>query len=392
MICIASLFNRKARLWKEGRKNLFDKLRSVAADDTIWVHCASLGEFEQGRPLIEKIKEKYPRYKILLTFFSPSGYEIRKNYPLADAVTYLPLDTRRNAKRFISIVKPTKAYFIKYEFWYFFLKELKKNNIPVYLVSANFRENQIFFRWYGQWYKKILFLFTHIFVQHASSAELLKRHGIAHCSVSGDTRFDRVCEIAARAKEDTAIEVFKQNKSVLIAGSTWPEDEKLLVRLINECANPLRYIIAPHEIHPFHLDALQAALTKRSVRYSQAINQKKIDADVLIIDNIGMLSSLYRYGTIAYIGGGFGKGIHNILEAAVFGMPVLFGPRYHKFNEAIELAQEGGAFPVDNYAELTSRVNLLITHPDQLARAGEIARHYVQKNKGATEKIINSTF
>jgi 3-deoxy-D-manno-octulosonic-acid transferase len=391
-LCLASLFNLKARQMLSGRRNLFKILKSKLApfSNIIWVHCASLGEFEQGRPLIEAIKEKYPQYKILLTFFSPSGYEIRKNYQLADAVSYIPLDTKRNARRFINIVKPVKVFFIKYEFWFHFLNRLNKENIPTYLVSANFRKDQVFFKWYGAWYRNILQFFSHIFVQNDSSLSLLNKHGITGVSVSGDTRFDRVHIISQLTKNNPTVELFKNNKPVFITGSSWPEDEKLLTRLINECNNGWKYIIAPHEISPAHIEQLQIGLTKKSIRYSQQ-SLKSDEYDVMIIDNIGMLSTLYQYGNIAYIGGGFGSGIHNILEAAVFGMPVLFGPNYQKFNEAKDLIEEGGAFSVSDFESLKYHVNFFITNPDQLVETSKISLGYITKNIGATKIILEKT-
>ncbi len=393
-IFIASFFNKKARLWIKGRKNLFKDLRNNIGDakNIIWVHCASLGEFEQGRPLIEVIKEKYPKYKILLTFYSPSGYEVRKNYKYADFVSYLPLDTPLNAKKFLSIVKPEKVFFVKYEFWFYFLKNIHDTKIPVYLISAMFRKNQLFFKGYGRWYRQSLFFFRHIFVQNDSSRYLLSKVNYDHVTVAGDTRFDRVHEIASNVTKNSMVELFKMNHPVLIAGSTWPEDDDLLVQFINECVNSWKFIVAPHVIDHSHIEHLQMRITKKSILFSESKDAHLADYDVMIIDNIGMLSSLYQYGNIAYIGGGFGKGIHNILEATTFGMPVVFGPNYQKFNEAKELIDAGGAFSISDFGGLKRFVHFFMTNPDSMKEAAVICSNYVKNNVGATQKILKETF
>ncbi len=390
-ILVASLFNRKARLWIKGRKGIFDKIREkVRSENNIfWFHASSLGEFEQGRTLIETIKNKNKSVKILLTFFSPSGYEIRKNYKTADYIFYLPLDTKKNALKLIKSVNPTKVFFIKYEFWYHYLNQLEIKNIPVYLISANFRQNQVFFRWYGGWFRKILQKFTHIFVQNKKSESLLKQIGIDNVTVTGDTRFDRVAEIAKQTKRIEITEKFRHGSQVIIAGSTWDKDEEILVEFINSSSTDIKYIIAPHEIHESSIQRIIKSINKPVIRFSSATLANINDYRVLIIDNIGMLSSLYRYADIAYIGGGFGAGIHNILEAATFGLPVVFGPNYGKFQEAVDLVESGGAFPVNNYSTLKIQIENLLGKSGK-NEAGKIAREYVLKNQGATRKIIHT--
>jgi 3-deoxy-D-manno-octulosonic-acid transferase len=393
LIAAAAFFgNPKARLWINGRKHLFEKISAdlKAGERRIWIHAASLGEFEQGRPLIEKIKEQYPDRKIVLTFFSPSGYEVRKNYNGADYIYYLPSDTPRHARRFIDLIQPEKVLFIKYEFWYNYLSALKNRKIPVYLCSAIFRKDQIFFTWYGGWFREILTFFDHLFVQTEDSRKLLLSAGFHHVSVAGDTRFDRVFAIASQARQIPEVMSFVGNHRSFIAGSTWEPDEDLLSRYINETSLPLKYIIAPHEIQASHIERLEKSITKRVVRFSQwKQNQEKEDFDVLIIDNIGMLSSLYQYAQVAYIGGGFGKGIHNILEAATFGLPVLFGPNHGKFQEAVDLIKEGGAFPIDHYDHLKDKLDQFYDGSSLLEEAGRTAAQFVKRNTGATEKIIS---
>ncbi|MBL7112759.1 MAG: 3-deoxy-D-manno-octulosonic acid transferase [Bacteroidales bacterium] len=392
-ILIASLFDRKARLWIAGRKNLFVQLHSAIgpSDQIIWFHCSSLGEFEQGRPVIEKIREVAPEKKILLTFYSPSGYEIRKDFQGVDYIFYLPLDTRNNAQRFIRIVKPEMVYFIKYEYWYHFLKELEKNQTHIYLISAIFRKDQIFFKWYGKWFRRMLKSFNHLFVQDDDSKQNLAHIGITNVTVSGDTRFDRVFSIAGKSKQYPGIEAFTSGMKSLIMGSTWPGDEELLIRYINENSLPLKFIIAPHEVHESNIRRIENRIEKRTIRYSNLENSDPETADVLVIDTIGILSSVYQYGTVAYIGGGFGKGIHNILEAATFGLPVIFGPHFSRFKEAHDLIHLGAAFSVSNYDELHQNLTPLITRKNILQLASDKARNYVVLNKGVTDKIIAGT-
>ncbi len=388
-ILAASVFNPKARLWIRGRKNLFSRLQEKAGKGPlIWIHAASLGEFEQGRPVIEEIRRRHPEYKILLTFFSPSGYEIRKHYDGADLICYLPLDTGRNARRFISLVKPVMAVFIKYEFWYHYIHQLNRNGIPVYLISGIFRSDQVFFRWYGSWFRKILFSFNHLFVQTDASLKLL--HGIHanHATCAGDTRFDRVLQIASATREIPQAAMFKGDGPCLIAGSTWPGDENFLLPYINAYRGSAKFIIAPHEVQEDRIQGIARQLKKSCIRFSQAGDAKTGDYQVLIIDNIGLLSSLYRYGDIAYIGGGFGKGIHNILEAAVFGLPVIFGPRYSKFSEAVELLQLGGACSFSSMDDLKTTMDRWLGDKEERSGPGKISGDFVRRKAGATDLII----
>lgn len=393
---LASLFHPKARLWVNGRKNIFDQLKLKLSKfdrehSVIWFHCASLGEFEQGRPLIERYRSLHPQSIILLTFFSPSGYEIRKNYSGADVICYLPIDTPACSKRFLDIVKPSAAIFVKYEFWFNYLDELKKRKIPTYLVSGIFRDKQHFFKPYGAWFRKQLGSFSHFYLQDKHSEELLHSIGFANTNVVGDTRFDRVSEIAKSVKQFPWIESFKGSSAIIVAGSTWPQDEELLSEL--EFKN-YKLIIAPHEINENHIKSIETVFRKRNIkciRYSNVSENNIHDAQILIINNIGMLSSLYQYGTIAYIGGGFGKGIHNILEAATFGLPVIFGPNYQKFAEAVELSNLGGAFSINSKADLEKVFHLL--HDEQVLKtASHISKYYVESRTGATEKILISIF
>jgi 3-deoxy-D-manno-octulosonic-acid transferase len=392
-ILIASFFNPKARLWIRGRKDVFRQLQEkVKNDPLIWIHAASLGEFEQGRPVMEEIRRRYPAYKILLTFFSPSGYEIRKHYNGADYVFYLPRDTRRNATHFVNLVKPAMAIFVKYEFWYHYIHQLSKSNIPVYLISGIFRPDQVFFRWYGSWFRKILFFFTHLFVQTEESLKLLHSVKVNHATQAGDTRFDRVLQIASAIREIPVASAFKGDIPCLIAGSTWPDDEKFLLQYVNETKNQAKFIIAPHEVQEEHIQRITGQLKKSYVRFSQAEESNVNDFQVLIIDNIGMLSSLYRYGDVAYIGGGFGKGIHNVLEAATFGLPVIFGPRYKKFSEAVELVQMGGACSFSVMEDLANRLDHWLEDSEGRSKMGKISRDFVHRNAGATEIILNRIF
>jgi len=389
---MASLWNRKAKLWLEGRKNIFERLNSAhPTPDSrlIWMHCSSLGEFEQGRPILEKLKSRYRDVKILLTFFSPSGYEIRKNYKGADYVFYLPIDSAGNAKRFFEIVNPGLVLFVKYEYWYYYLQECKKRNIPLLMISAIFRKNQPFFKWYGAFHRKMLGCMKQFFLQDETSKKLLQSLQINNLTVSGDTRFDRVSEIAESAEQLPIIEQFCENKNVIVAGSTWPEDESIIKKAINS-DNSLKLIIAPHEIHEKHLKEIKN-LFPGSILFSQLTTDYSsvINYNCLIIDNIGMLSSLYRYATITYVGGGFKNGIHNILEAAVYGKPVIFGPEYGKFREAVELIQYGGGISINNSTELKNCINNLLTDRLYCKETGKKSFEYVRKNKGATEMILS---
>src|SRR4051812_16168865 len=364
-IRFASFFNAKAKLWIDGRSGIFQQLKlkiQSSPSPVIWVHCASLGEFEQGRPIIEKLKKDHEDIKIVLTFFSPSGYEVRKNYTIADHVFYLPLDTPANAKKFISIVKPTAAFFVKYEFWFNYLTELKNNAIPTYLVSGIFRPDHYFFKNYAAWFRSQLTAFNHFYLQDEQSQKLLNSIGYKNTTVAGDTRFDRVSEVSKNIKNIPIIELFKQQNPLFIAGSTWEPDEELLSGFDFEAAG-FKLIIAPHEITEARIQFLLSKFKDKAQRYSQVNEETIKTTNVLIIDNMGMLSSIYQYGTVAFIGGGFGKGIHNILEPAAFGLPVLFGPNYKKFEEAKELVHLRGAFVVNNGKDLQSIIQLLTRSP-----------------------------
>lgn len=400
-IRVASLFNSKAKLWIEGRKNIFEKLQtqlptpnsklSTPKSKLIWFHCASLGEFEQGRPLIEKIKKEQPETKILLTFFSPSGYEIRKNYTGADYIFYLPMDTPSSAKKFIEIVKPEIAIFVKYEFWFNYLNELKKQHVPTYLICGIFRKDHYFFKNYGAWFRKQLNAFTHFYLQDESSLNSINSIGYNNTTVTGDTRFDRVFEISKNVKQIDIVKQFVADKKVIIAGSTWREDIKIISNF-NFQTEGFKLIVAPHEIDETSIQStIQQFKNSTIVRYSQASEQNIKTADVLIIDNIGMLSSLYQYATIAFIGGGFGRNIHNILEPATFGLPIIFGPKYQNFIEAKELIQLGGAFSISSSEEFKKTVDLL-SKPEALTKAASTSKNYVLSHIGATDKILRSMF
>ena len=395
LIRITSLFNEKAKLWTKGRKNWKNRLTEKTDKDAryIWFHCASLGEFEQGRPVIEEIKKQYPEYRIVLTFFSPSGYEIRKDYPKADIVAYLPADTAQNAQYFLDTVQPEKAFFVKYEYWYFYISELNKRGIPLYLVSAIFRESQPFFKTtpWGKWYRKMLFRFEQIFVQNETSAQLLTTLDVQNYTVAGDTRFDRVASIATGSKKIPIVEKFRGNSPMVIAGSTWKPDEELLIPFINQ--NPdTKFIIAPHEVSSININRLHQMLKTRAISFSKIENTEIEKYQVLIIDSIGILSSLYRYGNIAYIGGGFGIGIHNILEAATFGLPIIFGPNHKRFKEAVDLIHLGGAFPISDQKTLEQSLSTLLTDEEALKKASETSKNYVAKNVGSTKLIIKKVF
>lgn len=389
---LASPVNAKARLWVKGRKGLLNRIaREVKSDKPcIWFHFASLGEFEQGRPVLEKIKQLYPGEKIIMTFFSPSGYELRKDYKLADHVFYLPIDTPSNARKFVSLINPRMAIFTKYEYWHNYLNELSIKGIPSYIISAIFRKDQVFFKWYGGSNRATLRLVTHFFVQDKFSTELLHTIGINNASVSGDTRFDRVSENAASPKSFECIERICAGKQTIVAGSTWPEDEKLIAETVKDLRE-WRFIIAPHEIKEDKLKDLEQRLPAGSfVRFSTLRTNPDHLSDnlrVIIIDNIGMLSSLYQYARIAYIGGGFGVGIHNTLEAAAYGIPVIFGPNFQKFLEAKALIRNGGGHSIDNLDELRTIIKKL-NYPELYERASNASRDYVAHNKGATRVIL----
>lgn len=384
-------FSRKARLWIRGRRGWSRRIAEEMAgkDHAVWFHCSSLGEFEQGRPVMEELRRRDPEARIVLTFFSPSGYEVRRNYAGADHVFYLPLDTRRNASRFIRTVHPRCAYFIKYEYWYHFIDRLSAGRIPVYLISAVFRDSQIFFRRSGGLFRGILRKFDHIFVQDAASLDLLKSAGITEASISGDTRFDRVSDVSAASEEIKGLREFCGDEPVLVAGSTWPEDESVLLRYIRESGRTMKFIIAPHEITEAGLGRIERSCGKQCLRFSRMDPQTAHEAEVLLVDVMGRLSSIYRYGTLAYIGGGFGHGIHNILEAAAYGMPVLFGPRYGKFREAVELIEQEAAFSIGDHRSFHEKMEKLLTDKITLSECALKTRKYVAENTGATEKILD---
>lgn len=385
LLAFASLFNKKAKLLYNGQKRILDYLKAniKERDRIIWVHCASLGEFEQGRPLIEKYKSEKPEYKILLTFFSPSGFEVRKNYEKADFISYLPIDTLGNARQFLDIAKPEKAIFVKYEFWANYLKTLKKRNIETYIISAIFRKEQMFFKSYGGFYRGLLKCFNHLFVQDLMSAQLLKSIGITNVTVAGDTRFDRVAQISASTKQIQEIESFKQGCKIFVCGSTWQPDEELLINYINNAdLSNLKFIIAPHLIDKQHIENICSKINVPYCLFSNISKSNKSEK-VLIVDCIGLLSSIYKYGQVAYIGGGFGVGIHNTLEAATFGLPVVFGPNYKRFKEAVDLINCAGGFTINNQDELNKILDTLIANPH---KNGKFAKEYVLENTGATEK------
>ena len=383
----ASLWHPKAKLWVNGRQHWEEELRSKVGkiESSVWFHFASLGEFEQGRPVLEALKKAEPETNIIISFFSPSGYEIHKNYPLALAVCYLPLDTTNNATTFIEIIKPKYAVFTKYEYWFYFFRTLHQKHIPLYLISGIFRKNQAFFKFYGGFYRQMLSFITYFFVQNEESKTLLNSLGINQVAVSGDTRFDRVTENAKNKKELKEIEAFCGSSKVLVAGSTWPADEELLNTIIESYPN-WKFISAPHEIAEANLQRLEEQLLGKTIRYSNLEVHKLTLPQVLIIDNIGLLSSLYAYGTIAYIGGGFGKGIHNTLEAAAYGLPVIFGSNYQKFQEAKDLIELKAGFSISNQAELNDCFKLL--QSDTHKEAGKQAKAYVDEHTGATAQIL----
>ncbi len=394
-IFIASSFNSKAKKWLRGRKNIFERLEKDLKNrkNVIWIHCASLGEFEQGRPVIEKIKKQNPQQKILLTFFSPSGYEIRRNYNQADWVYYLPLDTRKNATRFLSIVKPQCIIFVKYEFWLNYLSIIKQQQIPAILISAIFRENQHFFKWYGQIFRNALNTYNYIFVQEKNSLKLLNQIGVQNCNIAGDTRFDRVFDQSSNIQRYENIESFLQNKKTIVCGSTWPADETELLNAISKLDfQNLKIIIVPHNIEENNINQLVSIIKSenKSISFTK-ITDTKIDndANILIVNQIGLLSSLYQYATVSFIGGGFGKGIHNILEAATFGTPILFGPNYTKFNEAKELIELKAAVSITNSNNLLLELKRLIENEELQKQKSIISKNYVETNIGATDKIIS---
>ena len=390
---VAGNFSHKIRLGVEGRDGLLTRLDEVFQKQAngrpvAWFHAASLGEFEQGRPVMERFRETYPDYFILLTFFSPSGYEIRKNYGGADYICYLPIDTPSNAKAFVEIVKPRVVFFIKYEFWYNYLKALRKSGALIYSFSTIFRPSQAFFKWYGGFYRGMLSLFDHILVQNQQSLDLLKGIGVYQCSLAGDTRFDRVSTIASSVKDLPEIAAFVGDKTCLVLGSVWESDMEVIIPAVNAFEQPLKMIIAPHEIKPEEITAWRSKFSRTSMLYSEYVKNADLRGDILFIDNIGMLSSLYRYGHIAYIGGSFGGGLHNVLEASTFGLPVMFGNKgYHKFQEAKDLIEEGGAVAIANAEEATACLQKWYD-PSVRSDAGMVGKSYVSRQTGATKAVM----
>lgn len=391
LLKILALFSPKLNLFVKGRKSVFETLadKIKSSDETIWFHAASLGEYEQGLPVIEAINQHYPNHKIVLTFFSPSGYEVRKNNTIADVTVYLPLDTISNAKQFVQLVHPEMVFFIKYEYWPNYLKELKNQNIKTYLISGIFREKQLFFKWYGGFYRKALHTFDYFFVQNESSKTLLKSIGFTNVKVSGDTRFDRVVSILERDNSLDFIELFINNKINIVIGSSWPKDEELLVNYINQSSDDVKFIIAPHNIDKNQILNLKTQISKKTILFSEKDNVDLSNYAVFIIDTIGILTKIYSYADIAYVGGGFGNpGVHNILEPATFGIPVVIGPNYSHFSEATALVNLEGCLTIQNQTQLNEAFDLLLQNEDERLEKGHICSTFVQMNKGATQTIM----
>lgn len=390
-IAIASLFNEKVKKMWRGEREAIQTLRQKVDPNAqyVWFHAASLGEFEQGRPLMERIRKQHPEYKILLTFFSPSGYEVRKDYEGADIITYMPIDTIRNAQRFLRAVRPVMAFFIKYEFWYNYLHILKHRNVPTYSVSSIFRPGQIFFKWYGVHYKHVLNCFTKFFVQNEQSRQLLSQIGIDCVEVTGDTRFDRVLKIRDDAKQLPIVEAFRDGKQVFIAGSSWQPDEDIFIPFFNEHKD-WKLIIAPHVIGEDHLQQILSKLNRKTVRYTQTTAEEAQQAECLIIDCFGLLSSIYNYGDVTYVGGGFGVGIHNVVEAAVWNKPVIFGPNNQRFMEARDLISAEGGFEITSATDFNALMQRFIDEEDYRLNCGTKAGAYVVSRAGVADKILNS--
>lgn len=393
LVKLSAIFSPKMKLFVEGRKDVFLILQQKikATDKTIWFHAASLGEYEQGLPIIEKIKEKFPTHKIIITFFSPSGYEVRKNNTVADITVYLPLDTKSNASRFISIVHPELVFFIKYEYWLNYLRELKKQNTPTYLISGIFRENQMFFKWYGGFYRKALDTFTYFFVQNENSKKLVSQLGKTNVVVSGDTRFDRVASILEKDNTLDFISKFKNKSKTIVAGSTWPKDEMLLVNFINSNSQKIKFIIAPHNINKEQIEKLKSSITKKVVLFSEMKNIDLVEFDVFIIDTVGILTKIYSYADIAYVGGGFGNpGVHNLLEPATFGIPIVIGPNYSHFAEATALVDLKACISVSTSNELENTFKELLRNEEISYEKGRICESFVKTNRGATKIIMEN--
>ncbi|HQV34736.1 MAG TPA: glycosyltransferase N-terminal domain-containing protein [Flavobacterium sp.] len=391
LLKISAVFNPKMKLFVEGRKNIFETLKhNISTNDkTIWFHAASLGEFEQGLPVVEKIKIKFPSHKIIVTFFSPSGFEVRKNNSVADLTIYLPLDTKENAKLFLELTHPELVFFIKYEYWPNYLNELKKQKTKTYLISGILRENQVFFKWYGGFYRNCLQTFEHFFVQNESSKKLLQSLGYQNVKISGDTRFDRVVSILERDNSLGFIEEFKKNTTTIVIGSSWPKDEELLVNFINQSSENVKFIIAPHNIKSEQIQELKKSISKSVILFSEKDSKKLNEYAVLIIDTIGILTKIYSYADIAYIGGGYGNpGVHNILEPATFGIPIVIGPNYTHFAEATALVGLEGCVSISSQNELNNAFSNLILNRDIRHEKGHICSTFVQMNKGATAVIL----
>ena len=391
IVKLLALFSPKIKLFVDGRKTVFSKLANKInpEDETIWFHAASLGEFEQGLPVMEKIKVQFPNHKIIVTFFSPSGYEVRKNNTIADATVYLRLDTKSNAKKFLELVHPDLVFFIKYEYWPNYLNELRKLNIKTYLISGIFRENQAFFKWYGGFYRNALKTFEYFFVQNESSKKLLQSLGFNNVKISGDTRFDRVVSILERDNSLDFIKQFKNNTTTIVIGSSWPKDESLLVNYINQTNEKVKFVIAPHNIKAEQIQELKNSISKKVLLFSEKENRDLSTYDVLIIDTIGILTKIYSYADIAYVGGGFGNpGVHNILEPATFGIPIIVGPNFSHFAEVVALVHQEGCISISNQNELNDAFSNLISNEDIRHEKGHICSTFVQMNKGATDVIL----
>ncbi|MCW4469324.1 3-deoxy-D-manno-octulosonic acid transferase [Flavobacterium sp. MFBS3-15] len=389
IVKIAAIFSTKMKLFVEGRKTVFNTLsqKIQPGDRTIWFHSASLGEYEQGLPVMEKVRELYPNHKIVLTFFSPSGYEIRKNTKAADVVVYLPMDTLMNAKKFMHAVKPEMVFFIKYEFWPNYLNEVRKAGIPAYLISGLFREKQVFFKWYGGFYREALKAFSHFFVQYESSKKLLQDIAFTNVTISGDTRYDRVSEILERDNSLPFVEEFINGKTTVVFGSSWPKDEAMFVDFINSSLDT-KFIIAPHTFG--HVPALKESITKKTILFTEKEGKNLAEYDVIIINTIGLLSKIYSYADVAYVGGGFGtSGLHNILEPSAFGVPVIIGPNHQKFPEAVALVQMGGCVAVASKQETEDALSSLVHNDDYRWEKGHIAGTFVSMNRGAVNIILN---
>ena len=392
IVKLLALFSPKIKLFVEGRKTVFKTLQNkiTPTDSTIWFHAASLGEYEQGLPVIEKIKKQFPNHKIIITFFSPSGYEVRKNNTVADVTVYLPLDTKNNAKQFLKLAHPEMVFFIKYEYWPNYLNELKKQNTKTYLISGILREKQMFFKWYGGFYRNALKTFDYFFVQNESSKKLLQSIGFNNVKISGDTRFDRVVAILERDNSLDFIAKFKNNTTTIVVGSSWPKDEVLLVNYINQTSENVKFIIAPHNIKAEQIQEIQKSITKKTVLFSKKENLDLSNYDVLIVDTIGILTKIYSYADIAYVGGGFGNpGVHNILEPATFGVPIIIGPNFSHFAEATALVNMEGCASIATQKELNETFDNLISNDDIRHEKGHICGTFVQMNKGATEVVLN---